>query len=171
MGRVTARVVIIMGVTGSGKSTVARALADHVGWRFCDADDLHSAENVERMRHGVPLDDERRDPWLRAVRRAIDEAVARHQSIVVACSALKERYREILSNGVDGLRFVHLTAPEEVLRRRLQQRPDHFAGVSLLASQFNTLEPPERALTLDATQPVDRLVELIVDDLTRGTRD
>jgi gluconokinase len=168
---VTARVIIIMGVTGSGKTTVARALADHLGWRFCDADDLHSPENIERMRRGVGLDDERRGPWLLAVRGAIDNAVARQEPIVVACSALKEQYRATLSDGLAGVRFVHLTAPEAVLRERLQRRPNHFAGVSLLASQCAALEPPVRALTLDATQPVDRLVELIVDDLSRAAKD
>jgi gluconokinase len=167
---VSIRVVIVMGVTGSGKSTVARALADRLGWRFCDADDLHSPENIERMRRGIPLDDERRAPWLLRIREAIDSARARGQRIVVACSALKERYRVVLTGGMNDARYVHLTAPDHVLRDRLRQRPDHFAGVTLLDSQLAALEPPLDGMTLDATAPVPRLVDLIADDLSRRTR-
>ena len=166
-----ARVVILMGVTGSGKSTVARALADRLGWAFCDADDLHSPENIERMRQGIPLDDERREPWLISIRQTIESVIARQQSIVVACSALKARYRVVLAEGLDGVRFVHLTAPESVLRDRLRQRPDHFAGTSLLDSQLAALEPPADALTLDATLPVQQLVALIREDLSRRAND
>ena len=166
----TIRVVIVMGVTGSGKSTVARAFADRVGWRFCDADDLHSSENVDRMRQGIPLDDDRRAPWLVRIRASIDAALARGERIVVACSALKERYRIVVTGGLDDARYVHLTAPEEVLRDRLRQRPDHFAGVALLDSQLSALEPPIDGLTLDATASVPRLVDLIADDLSRLAR-
>lgn len=160
-----------MGVTGSGKSTVARALADRLAWHFCDADDLHSTENVDRMREGIPLDDARRAPWLIRIRAAIDTALAAGESITVACSALKERYRVVLTGGLDNARYVHLTAPEHVLRDRLRQRPDHFAGVALLDSQLATLEPPSDGLTLDATMPVHRLIDLIADDLSRRARD
>ena len=165
------RVVIVMGVTGSGKTTVGRALAGRLGWTFCDADDLHSSENVGRMRRGVPLDDRQRAPWLIRVRSAIDSALARRERIVVACSALKENYRTILTGGLNDARYVLLTAPAAVLRQRLEQRPDHFAGVALLDSQLATLESPIDGLTLDATASVDRLVALIVQDLSRRTND
>lgn len=166
----TIRVVIVMGVTGSGKTTVARALADRLGWRFCDADDLHSPENVDRMRRGIPLNDARRAPWLIRIRAAIDAALAAGQSIVVACSALKESYRVVLTGSLDNARYVHLTAPEDVLRDRLRHRPDHFAGVVLLDSQLAALEPPIDGLELDATMSVPRLVDLIADDLSRQAR-
>lgn len=159
-------VVIIMGVTGSGKSTVARALASTLAWRFCDADDLHSPENVERMRRGIPLNDELRQPWLIQVRDVMASAVDVGEPLVVACSALKHQYRAVLTQGLDGVRFVHLTAPERVLRDRLRHRPDHFAGIALLDSQLAALEPPDDAFTVDATLPVDRLVELICDGLS-----
>jgi gluconokinase len=168
---VIARVVILMGVTGSGKSTVARALADRLDWPFCDADDLHSPENIERMRQGISLDDRLREPWLIRIRQTIESALARQESIVVACSALKERYRVVLADGLEAVRFVHLTAPEAVLRDRLQHRPDHFAGTSLLDSQLASLEPPVDALTLDATLPVQQLVDLIREDLSRPASD
>ncbi len=164
-----ARVVILMGVTGSGKSTVARALADRLGWPFCDADDLHSPENIERMRQGIPLNDRLREPWLIRIRQTIESSLARQESLIVACSALKERYRVVLADGLATVRFVHLTAPEAVLRDRLQHRPDHFAGTSLLESQLASLEPPVDALTLDATLPVAQLVDLICEDLSRPT--
>jgi gluconokinase len=167
---VTTRLVIVMGVTGSGKSTVARALADRLGWEFCDADDLHSPEDIERMRVGIPLDDHRRTPWLLRVRQAIDSALERGARIVVACSALKDRYRVVLTAGLDDARYVHLTAPEPVLRDRLLRRAVHFAGVALLDSQLAALQSPVDALTLDATVPVRTLVDLIVEDLSRAVR-
>lgn len=165
----TAQVLIIMGVTGSGKSTVARALADRLGWRFADADDLHSPDNIARMREGIPLDDQLRHPWLLEVRAEIESAIARRERLVVACSALTHRYRSVLADGLQGVRFVHLTAPEPVLRDRLRRRVDHFAGVSLLESQLRVLEPPPDALTLDATMPVDHLVDVVHEHLSRST--
>jgi gluconokinase len=168
---VTTRLVIIMGVTGSGKTTVARALADRLHWPFCDADDLHTLENIERMRQGIPLDDEQRQPWLARIRRTIESTLAREGRLVVACSALKERYRSVLTTSLEGVRVVHLTAPPAVLRDRLRHRPDHFAGVSLLDSQLSALEPPRDALTLDATLPVGRLVDAVIADLSRRGSD
>ena len=152
--------VVITGVTGSGKTTVGQALARAIGWPFYDADDLHSRENVERMRQGVALTDEMREPWLLRVRAVIGEAI-RADGAVVACSALKDRYRHILADGFDGVRFVLLNAPADVLRRRLVERTGHFAGPALLATQLHALEPPDDALVVDATQPVDSIVGVI----------
>ena len=160
-------IVIVLGVTGSGKSTVGRALAVRLGWRFPDADDLHSPENVERMRHNKPLTDEQRMPWLRRVRAVVDEAVRDGSGEVIACSALKARYREIIAGGVAAVRFVHLTGDPELLRSRLEHRPDHFAGPGLLDTQLQALEPPSDALTLDVQLPVDAIVDAIVRDLER----
>ena len=115
-------IVIVIGVTGSGKSTVGRALAARLGWRFHDADDLHSPENVERMRRNIPLTDEQRQPWLLRVRAVVDQAVRDGSGEVIACSALKARYRETIAGGVDGVRFVHLTGAPALLRQRLEHR-------------------------------------------------
>ena len=158
-------IVIVIGVTGSGKTTVGRALAARLGWRFHDADDLHSPENVERMRQNIPLTDEDRQPWLLRVRAVVDQAVRDGSGEVIACSALKARYRATIAGGVSGVRLVHLTGDPELLRERIDGRPDHFAQSGLLASQLQALEPPRDALTLDVHLPVDAIVDAIVQDI------
>ena len=155
------RRVIITGVTGSGKTTVGRALAARLGWTFHDADDLHSLDSIERMRRGEPLNDEQRQPWLLGVRHVIEEAAAHQRGIVVACSALKERYRRVLADGIDGVCFVLLTGDPGLLRERLERRTGHFAGSALLDSQLATLEPGGE-LTVDVSLPVDAIVDRIV---------
>jgi gluconokinase len=157
--------VIITGVAGSGKSTVGRVLAARLGWRFHDADDLHSPESVERMRRNLPLDDGLRQPWLERVRGVIEQAIADRVHAVIACSALKAQYRETLARGLSGIRFVHLTGAPSLLRERLALRSGHFAGTDLLDSQLAALEPPQQALTLDVSRPVDALVDAVVSDL------
>jgi gluconokinase len=157
--------VIITGVAGSGKSTVGRALAARLGWRFHDADDLHSPESVDRMRRNLPLDDTLRQPWLERVRGVIEQAIADRVNAVIACSALKAQYRETLARGLSGIRFVHLTGAPALLRERLALRSGHFAGTDLLDSQLAALEPPQQALTLDVSRPVDALVDAVVSDL------
>lgn len=147
-----------MGVAGSGKTTIGRALANSLGWPFVDADDYHSRENIARMRRGLPLTDADRVPWLAALHGVIARALDRRESLVLACSALKERYRVALAGGLRTVRFVYLTAPEAVLRDRLANRTDHFARPNLLDSQLATLEPPADALEIDATLPVDQIV-------------
>ena len=160
-------VVVIMGVAGSGKTTVGRALAERWDWPFHDADDLHTPENREGMRRGIPLDDERRQPWLLRVRAVIESALAGRTGAVVACSALKEQYRVVLSEGLDGVRFVFLAADRDLVLQRLAKRKEHFAGPALLDSQFEALEPPAGALTVDASKPVAVLVDTIVTELSR----
>jgi gluconokinase len=154
-------VVILMGVAGSGKTLIGRALAAELGWRFVDADDLQPSSNVERMRAGIPLDDRDRAPWLDALHAAIARAIDRRESLVLACSALKEHYRRTLRGGLRQIRFVHLVADEHTLRRRLESRAGHFAGPALLPSQLAALEPPADALTVDATCPPDRILSSI----------
>jgi gluconokinase len=159
-------VIVIMGASGAGKTTVGRQLAGDLGWPFLDADDLHPPENVGKMRHSIALTDADRGPWLERVRAVIEEHVARGHDAVVACSALRERYRALLS-AVDGdVRFVYLRASAALLRDRVSRRSNHFAPVELVDSQLATLEPPGDAVVLDASQPVAAVVGAIRATLT-----
>jgi gluconokinase len=143
-------IVVLMGVSGSGKTTVGQVLARRLGWTFVDADDYHPAANIEKMRRGVPLDDDDRRPWLEAVRHRLDDAVARGENVVLACSALKHAYQEYLqSHAPESIRYVYLQGSEELIRKRLAVRKGHFMNPGLLHSQFETLEPPEHAVRVD----------------------
>jgi gluconokinase len=154
-------VIVVMGAAGAGKTTVGRALAQNLGWRFVDADDLHPRENVEKMARDQPLTDEDREPWLRAVGRTISHATETNESMVLACSALKREYRRVLD--LPGTRFVYLRASRTLLEQRLAARRRHFAGPGLLGSQLAALEEPrdDEALVLDASEPPGTLVERI----------
>jgi gluconokinase len=158
-------VVIVMGVSGSGKSTVGRALSGALEWRFLDADDLHPAANVLKMATGVPLTDEDRWPWLERLHEELKAALERSEPLVVACSALKKAYRRYLEVDAARTRWVFLHAPREVLAERLHNRPGHFMPPSLLGSQLDTLEPPEGALPVDVTPPVEVVVARIREGL------
>jgi gluconokinase len=145
-------IVVLMGVSGSGKTTVGRVLARELGWTFLDADDYHPAANVEKMRRGVPLDDADRRPWLQAVRQRLDAARGRGESVVLACSALKHAYQDYLqSHAPASIRYVYLSGSEELIRQRLAGRKGHFMNPNLLHSQFEALEPPEHAVRVDVT--------------------
>ncbi len=135
-------IVIISGVSGSGKTTVGAMLAGRLGWPFADADDFHPAANVEKMRAGIPLTDEDRRPWLRAIGAWMDEHIARGESAVVGCSALRRSYRDQLLGGRPEARMVFLATDRGVLSRRLAARVGHFFPETLLASQLAALEPP-----------------------------
>src|SRR5262245_12547532 len=135
-------VIIVMAVSGAGKSTVGRALAEALGWRFVDADDLHPTANVEKMSRSDPLTDADREPWLLDVTEAIDAAGTAGESLVVACSAVKRQYRRTLSDGLSKARFVYLKASRDALLQRLAARRGHFAGPGLLDSQLATIEEP-----------------------------
>jgi gluconokinase len=158
-------VIVLMGVAGAGKTTVGRALADALGWRFADADAFHTPESVARMHRGEPLDDAARQPWLDALRAHAADALARGERLVLACSALKRAYRDALvpADAPRGsVRFVHLRVSPAELAQRLATRTGHFAPPALLDSQLATLEPPapdeDDALTVDGEQPVDAVV-------------
>jgi gluconokinase len=154
-------VVLLMGVSGAGKTTVGKALAECLGCRFADADDWHPPANVEKMRHGIPLTDEDRWPWLDAVHRALIAWNEAGEDVVLACSALKHSYRERLIGGLQTeVRVVYLRIRPEEGAHRLQVRSGHYMPASLLASQFEALEEPtaEEALIIDAEQPVERIV-------------
>lgn len=142
-------VIVVMGVTGAGKTTVGQRLAKTLGWLFHDADDFHPPANKAKMNAGIALTDDDRWPWLRALRAVIEQALADGVPAVVTCSALKRTYREVLSGGLAGVRYVHLTGDRQVLAARLASRRGHFMNPALLESQIATLEAPADALDVD----------------------
>lgn len=133
--------VVVLGVSATGKSTVARRVADQLGWTFVEGDDLHPRSNVRRMESGQPLTDDDRAPWLDEVNRVAREHAAEDRSSVITCSSLKRAYRDRLRDGVGAMFFLHLHAAYEVLEPRMQQREKHFMPTGLLRSQFDALEP------------------------------
>jgi gluconokinase len=157
--------VIVMGVAGSGKSTIGEALARRLGCEFRDGDGFHPPANVAKMRAGTPLDDTDREPWLRAIRAHMDAGQAAGRSGVIACSALRERYRDILGRGLPWVRFVHLHGSRELIADRMKARAGHFMPVTLLDSQFSTLEPPADAIVADIAQPPEAIVEDVLHAL------
>lgn len=165
-------VVVVMGVSGSGKTTVGRALADRLGWSFADADDLHPAANVEKMRHGIPLTDADREPWIRAVARTIADRIADGRPLVLACSALRRHHRDAMRAHADArdLRFVFLAGSHALIDARLRARTGHFMPEALLRSQFDALETPDasEALVVDVAPPVPAIVDAIVHGLSLG---
>ena len=154
--------LIVMGVAGAGKTTLALALAERLGWGFLDADRLHPQANVAKMRAGLPLDDADRAPWLTAVAEWID---AQDGASVVACSALKRAYRTRLVEGRPQARVVYLDASPELIAARVTQRADHYFPASLIASQFEALEPPapdEHAIVVDIADPTETQVAAVI---------
>jgi gluconokinase len=151
-----APLVVVMGVSGCGKSTVGALLARRLGAEFLEGDELHPPRNIERMASGIALTDNDRRDWLLEIAHQLADARAGRHALVVSCSALKRSYRDMLRTAASDLAFVHLHAGRELLEARLQARPGHFMPSSLLESQLQTLEPPasdERAITLDAALP------------------
>ena len=158
-------VIIVMGVAGSGKSTVASQTAERLGWRFAEADTFHSPANIARMREGIALTDEDRWPWLEAIADEIGRVCKAGGHVVIACSALKRVYRDVLLRGRDDVRFVFLDGSQALIADRLSRRKGHFMPPGLLDSQFRTLEPPqadERPITVSIDAPVETIVNNIV---------
>ena len=153
-----------MGVSGSGKSTIGAVLAERLGWEFLDADEYHPAPNVAKMAAGLPLTDADRRPWL----ERLNAELRRREDVVLACSALKQSYRDVLAQGAD-CRFVHLRGSIELIRARLQQRRHKYMPASLLESQFAALEPPARAIVIDVARPAADCVEEILVQLPMCT--
>lgn len=159
--------VVVMGVAGVGKTTVGRGLAQALGAQFLEGDSFHPASNVAKMSRGEPLDDADRRPWLTAIAAEIDGLAGADEHVVVACSALKRAYRELLRAGRP-IVFVHLSGAAELIARRLAARRDHYMPPSLLASQLATLEPPdadELAVTVDVTESPQQIVNMVLAEL------
>jgi len=167
-------IAVIMGVSGSGKTTIGRVLARRLGWLFLEGDALHPPENIAKMKAGHPLDDEDRAPWLAAVAARIDQWRDDGKCGVVACSALKRRYRDIIIGGRADVRLIYLEGSRALIGERLAQRHDHFMPASLLDSQFAALQPPtadEDAITVPVDVPVDAIVARIAAALAATGHD
>ncbi len=153
-------IILLMGVSGAGKTTVGESLAAALGWRFVDADSFHSPANVSKMNAGIPLDDADRMPWLAALHQAITGWIARGESVVLACSALKASYRRLLMVSTE-VKLVYLRGKPTLIGERLALRHEHYMNPNLLQSQFDTLEEPSDANIIDIDQPVSRIVQAI----------
>jgi gluconokinase len=151
-------IVLVMGTTGSGKTTIGLMLAKRLGWLFLDADDFHSASNKEKMHRGIPLTDADRAPWLAAIHEELVRQNEQRCSVVLACSALKEEYRQVLHARLQ-VQIVYLKGSEAVLREHIESRHGHFAGESLLPSQLATLEEPKDALVVDVSHRPGEIVD------------
>ena len=158
--------IVVMGVAGSGKTTIGEELARRLGWSYEDGDKFHPKANVEKMSAGQPLTDEDRWPWLKAIADEIDRVCKEKAHLVIGCSALKRAYRDVLVHGRDDVRIVYLDGTHDLIDRRLKARKGHFMPPTLLDSQFKTLQPPEpdeRVITVS----IDAAVEAIVNDIVR----
>jgi gluconokinase len=160
-------VVIVMGVVGAGKTTVGMLLAEQLGWKFADADDFHPKSNVEKIRRGIPLGDADREPWLEALRQQIEHWISSQQNVVLACSALKQSYREKLAAGPE-VRFVYLKGPAALIAERLRLRLGHFAGEAILTSQIRDLEEPHDAIRVKIDMTPAEIVSEIRKHLGLG---
>jgi gluconokinase len=150
-------VILLMGVTGSGKTTIGRVLAESLQWQFVDADDFHPFANITKMSAGIPLDDDDRAPWLAALRAAIENWLRSKNSVVLACSALKQAYRDQLMRSPE-VRLVYLRGSPQLIDRRLSQRHHHYMNPRLMPSQFAVLEEPSDAVVIDVDATVPEIV-------------
>jgi carbohydrate kinase (thermoresistant glucokinase family) len=157
------RVIVLMGISGSGKSTIGRQLGERLGWPFYDGDDFHPAENVAKMARGVPLDDHDRLPWLQAMHEKLSAVLASGGQAVLAASLLKQAYRDQVLNGLSDVALVYLKAKPALIDERLQQRQGHFFKSPLLASQLAILEEPPSALALSVDTPSADIVANVVE--------
>ncbi|MBW4676180.1 MAG: gluconokinase [Desmonostoc geniculatum HA4340-LM1] len=152
-------IIIMMGVSGAGKTTIGKLLADSLNWEFSDADAFHSPENVEKMRCGIPLTEADRTPWLQDLQAAIKNWLQENKNMVLACSALKESYRQFLVVDRERIKLVYLKGSYELIQQRLQERHNHYMTEKLLDSQFNTLEEPSDTLYIDVIETPQVIVQ------------
>ena len=160
--------VVLMGVAGSGKTAVGKQVAEKLQCLFLDADNFHPPANIEKMKHGIPLNDEDRAPWLRRLHDELQHQIDAGRSVILACSALKEAYRKILRDETFPPTFIYLEVDPETIRDRLSHRTAHFFPKQLMDSQFAALEKPEDAIVVDARKPLEEVVNAVIQVL--GTR-
>jgi len=159
------RFFIVMGVSGSGKTSVGKTLAEHLGWNFYDADDFHPPENVAKMANGIPLNDSDRAPWLAALHDLISSSLTQNKPGVLACSALKERYRLQMLDGNNGVQLVYLKGTYDLIWSRMIARKEHYMKPHMLESQFEALEEPANALTIDISSLVDEILSKVLEQM------
>ena len=159
------RFFIVMGVSGCGKSSVGKFLAQTLGWDFYDADDFHPPANVAKMANGIPLDDSDRAPWLATLHDLISSSLNADKPGVLACSALKERYRQRLMDGNEGVQLIYLKGSYDLIWSRMERRAGHYMKPHMLKSQFDALEEPMNALTIDIAMSLDEIVQAILKNM------
>ncbi|MTI38708.1 gluconokinase [Fulvivirga lutimaris] len=157
-------IIIVMGVSGSGKSTIGKALAEKLKFPFFDADDFHPQSNKDKMASGIPLTDEDRYPWL----ELIVDALSKENNGVLACSALKDTYREILNKASDDVRWVYLNGDYETIKQRMEQRSGHFMKADMLKSQFDALQAPSEAINVDITLSIGEIVATVIKNINKA---
>ena len=159
--------ILLMGVSGSGKTRIGKLLATHLGWQFYEGDKFHTPENITKMSSGTPLNDDDRIPWLISLNKLISTSLKESRPGVLACSALKEQYRQLLLRDCQGVLIVYLKGSYDLIWSRMSARPHHYMKPKMLKSQFEALEEPLNALVIDISQPVEEIVGLILGDLAR----
>jgi gluconokinase len=162
--------VVLMGVAGSGKTAVGMQVAQKLDWIFLDADNFHPPANIEKMKHGIPLNDADRAPWLQRLHDELQKQMAEGHSVILACSALKESYRNVLRDEATPPAFVYLDVDPQTIRDRLQHRTAHFFPKELMESQFAALEKPKDAIIIDARKPLEEVVEHVIEALTGAAK-
>jgi gluconokinase len=155
-------IILVMGVSGSGKTTVGQKLAESLQYEFQDADDFHPPQNINKMRQNLPLTDQDRQPWLQTLRCLIKQWLHQERNIVLACSALKQAYREQLWVNPQKMQLVYLKGSFELIEERLKQRGDHFMKADLLHSQFADLEAPKIGIEIDISQPIEKILTALL---------
>ena len=159
------KAIVLMGVSGCGKTTVGKVLSETLSWPLFDGDDFHPVENVAKMSAGIPLDDDDRFPWLVKLNHLIAKNLAENRSIILACSALKARYRELIAQGNPGVVFVYLKGDFDLIFERMQARDAHYMKAEMLKSQFTDLEEPQNAITINISESPEKISQLIVGNL------